>query len=72
MKQTEKILDYCEKHGSITVRDAFETLHINSPTKRISEIRKTGMFDIQTVTEKRENSNKDTVHYKRYFIRRTT
>lgn len=38
--QRAKIFEYCQKHGSITVRDAFNTLSINSPTKRISEMRK--------------------------------
>lgn len=65
--QRAKILDYCDKHGSITVRDAFDKLSINSPTKRISELRKAG-YDVQTITESRAKSNGETVRYTRYFI----
>lgn len=65
--QKGKILRYCAEHGSITVREAFEKLHINSPTKRISELRKAG-YDVQTITESKEKDNGETVTYKRYFI----
>lgn len=65
--QRAKILDYCDKHGSITVRDAFAKLNINSPTKRISELRKAG-YDVQTITESRAKDNGETVRYTRYFI----
>lgn len=70
MKATQrgKILAYCKEHGSITVRDAFEKLHINSPTKRISELKKAG-YDVQTLTEVRHKENGEAVRYKRYFIR---
>lgn len=68
-KQTQrgKILAYCKEHGSITVRDAFEKLYINSPTKRISELRHSG-FDVETVRETRVNSSGIEVTYNRYFI----
>lgn len=65
--QRAKILDYCDKHGSITVREAFDKLNINSPTKRISELRKAG-YDVQTITESRAKDNGETVRYTRYFI----
>ena len=66
--QKSKILDYCAEHGSITIRDAFEKLNINSPTKRISELRKGG-YDVQSITESRVNSDGNTVKFKRYFIK---
>lgn len=66
--QRAKILAYCEEHGSITVRDAFTKLNINSPTKRISELRKAG-YDVQTFDESRVKGDGETVRYKRYFIR---
>ena len=66
--QKGKILDYCEKHGSITVREAFEKLYINSPTKRISELKKSG-YDVQTMVETRVNADGDEVRFKRYFIK---
>ena len=69
MKATQrgKILAYCKEHGSITVRDAFTELNINSPTKRISELRQAG-YVVQTVDEARVKDNGETVRYKRYFI----
>lgn len=65
--QKAKILAYCKIHGSITVRDAFEKLNINSPTKRISEMRRAG-YDVQTTDETRVKDNGETVRYKRYYI----
>ena len=65
--QKAKILDYCAAHGSITIRDAFEKLSINSPTKRISELRRCG-YDVQSIMEERLNSDGDVVKFKRYFI----
>ena len=66
--QKGKILAYCREHGSITVRDAFNKLNINSPTKRISELRRAG-YDVQTFDETRANGSGETVRYTRYYIR---
>lgn len=66
--QRGKILAYCKEHGSITIREAFEKLHINSPSKRISEMR-LGGYDVQSIVEERVNSSDETVRYKRYFIK---
>ena len=65
--QINRIMRYCERHGSITVRDAFE-LDINSPTKRISEMRHSGLYDVSTIKETRVNSAGEKVSFKRYFI----
>lgn len=69
MKRTQqaKILEYCKTHGSITARDAYVELDINSPRKRISELRHSG-FNVDTVTEYRTNSYGIEVRYNRYFI----
>ena len=67
--QKGKILGYCAEHGSITIRDAFEKLHINSPSKRISELRNSGVYDVQDITETRVNAAGEEVRFKRYFIR---
>lgn len=67
--QHEKILDYCEKHGSITVREAFVELNINSPTKRISELRRAG-YAVEQETLTRINSSGRKVRYVRYQIKR--
>ena len=66
--QRAKILAYCAENGSITIREAFEKLHINSPSKRISEMRLSGNYDIQQYDEIRIRSG-ETVRYKRYFIK---
>lgn len=65
--QRQKILQYCKEHGSITIREAFEKLHINSPSKRISEMR-LGGFRVEAVTETRINADGEEKKYKRYFI----
>lgn len=61
--QRSKILAYCAEHGSITVREAFTELGINSPTKRISEIRNCGDYTV-TVVEERNGTKR----WNRYFI----
>ena len=66
--QKAKILAYCKEHGSITVRDACVKLDINSPTKRISEMRHGG-YDVQTIEETRVKDSGETVRYNRYFIK---
>lgn len=66
--QRMKIVNYCAEHGSITVREAFERLDINSPTKRISELKRAG-YDVQKVVETREKANGSVVRFTRYFIK---
>lgn len=38
LDQKEKIIAFCKAHGSITAREAFTRLDINSPRKVISDI----------------------------------
>ena len=61
--QRSRILAYCAEHGSITVREAFTELGINSPTKRISEMRKSGDYAVTVVEERHERKR-----WNRYFI----
>lgn len=68
MTHNEKVLAYCKEHGSITVRDAYK-LDINSPTKVISNMRKSPMYDVQDIEETRINKSGETKRYKRYFIK---
>ena len=63
------ILRYCKEHGSITIRDAFEKLKINSPSKRISELRLSGMYKVEGITEEKTNGSGDMRRYKRYYIK---
>lgn len=65
--QRQKIIQYCAENGSITVREAFEKLNINSPTKRISELRAAG-YDVRTSDEERTKECGETVKFRRYFI----
>ena len=58
-----KILAFCKEHGSITAREAFVYLGINSPRKVISDLRKKG-YEVRT--EQMENNGK--TPYNRYFI----
>lgn len=66
--QIGKILAYCAEHGSITVREAFTELNINSPTKRISEMRKSGKYKVDSIEESRTNQSGETKRWKRYYI----
>lgn len=45
--QKDKILSYLKKNGTMTVRDAIFDLNINSPAKRVQELREMG-YDIKT------------------------
>ena len=66
--QRMKILAYCEQHGSITIREAFTKLHINSPSKRISEMRNSGDYSVESVDESKTDKDGNTTRWKRYFI----
>ena len=65
VSQQKKILAYCNLNGSITVREAFEKLKMNSPTKRISEMRKSPLYVVESITE----YSHEGTPYKRYFIK---
>lgn len=43
MDNCGKVLAYCDSHGSITAREAFIYLDINSPRKTFSELRRKGL-----------------------------
>ena len=66
--QRAKILAYCEEHGSITIREAFTKLDINSPSKRISELRNSDLYIVDSVDESRTDEDGKTTRWKRYFI----
>lgn len=66
--QRMKILAYCKQHGSITIREAFEKLKINSPSKRISELRNSGEYIVNSVIESKTDEDGNTTRWKRYFI----
>lgn len=66
--QRSRILAYCAEHGSITIREAFTELNINSPSKRISEMRKSGLWNVKAVDEIRTDKSGVTKRWKRYYI----
>jgi hypothetical protein len=67
--QRMKILEYCEKHGSITIREAFTKLNINSPSKRISELRNSGKYVVKSIDESKTDDDGNRTRWKRYFIK---
>ena len=71
MKATQraKILAYCQEHGSVTIREAFEKLDINSPSKRISEMRHSPKYIVESVDEEKVKDDGEIVRYKRYYIK---
>ena len=67
--QWARIIAFCERHGSITIREAF-SLGINSPTKRISEMRQSPWYVVNDITEYiYTDEGKVKTKFKRYFIR---
>jgi hypothetical protein len=68
LSQQKKILNYCKAHGSITIREAFTRLNINSPTKRISEMRSSPFYKVESVDERRIDKNGNIKRFKRYYI----
>ena len=70
MRQHEKIIDYLKQNGSATIRELFLFCNINSPSKRLSELRKLGMID--TVRCTKTNAAGETVKFCRYYLRKET
>lgn len=68
ISQQKKILNYCANHGSITIREAFTKLDINSPSKRISEMRNSGRYKVESIEEERTDKDGKKKRWKRYFI----
>lgn len=68
LTQRMKIVAYCKENGSITIREAFEKLAINSPSKRISELRKSPDYVVESVNVVKIKKNGEIKRYKRYFI----
>ena len=63
LTQNAKIVNYIKENGSATVRELFIYCNINSPTKRLSELRKLGV-----ITEESCKSASG-VPFKRYFLK---
>ena len=63
--QCERIIDYINKYGSITVREMSAHLGIGSPRKRISELQSRG-YQFKKTVEKGKNRFGEPTHYIRY------
>lgn len=67
MTQTEKILDYMQKYGSITPLDAMREFGCMRLASRICDIKRQGV-KVNRVIELSKNRNGDTVRYARYTL----
>ena len=67
--QKAQIVAYCNEHGSITAREAFIHLGINSPRKVLSDIRNSPKYNVTTVEESKVDEFGKTKRWNRYFIK---
>lgn len=65
--QQQKIVNYLEANPGATIRDMFIDLEINSPSKRLSELRQQGM--IHEVKCKTVNMMGEKKQFTRYYLR---
>lgn len=65
MTQRDRILDYIDRHGSITPMDAFKELGITKLATQISYMRRDGI-KIKKEFEKGKNRFGEDCHYMRY------
>lgn len=69
--QYEAIYNYARERGSITNREIFEKLYINSPTARISEMRRSGRYRVNDTWDCVDYGNGfRSARFKRYTITR--
>lgn len=67
MKQSERIVNYINKFGSISPLEAFRDLGITKLATRISELKKEGIKFKQEYI-KTQNRFGEPVHYMRYWL----
>ena len=65
--QQQKIVNYIRENGSATIRELFIYCNINSPTKRLSELRQKGL--IYSVKDERTRANGEIVRFSRYYLK---
>lgn len=66
--QCKQIIRFIEEYGSATIRELFIYLNINSPSKRLSELRQLGLID--TVRCTKTNANGEVKRFNRYYLRK--
>lgn len=68
LSQCQRMVNYMKEHGSITVRQAEVELDINSPNRRLADLRERGYsFNEEWVEKKNRYGEK--VRYKVYRLR---
>lgn len=65
MKQTDRIKQYIEKHGSISSLEAFQQLGITRLAARVADMEADGIH-FKRVSEETTNRYGDKVRYTRY------
>jgi len=68
MKQTERVLTYMQKHGSITQREAINELDIYRLSARIWSLKQDG-HTITSTLEYSVNAHGEAVRYARYRLK---
>ena len=64
--QHDKIIQYLKENGCASIRELFIYCNINSPSKRLSELRKMGM--IYSENRERVNASGEKKRFKVYFL----
>lgn len=67
MTQKERIIDYINKFGSITSKDAYDDLGITQLATRIKELKEQG-YKFETKWESSKNRYGERVDFKRYYL----
>lgn len=65
--QCERIIDFMERNGSITAKEAMNELGIMRLASRIADLKADG-YEIETTTEYSKNRFGERTHYARYAI----
>ena len=67
VNQRQRIIDYINKFGSITSKDAYDDLGITQLATRIKELKEQG-YRFETKWESSKNRYGERVDFKRYFL----
>ncbi len=68
LSQCQRMINYMKEHGSITVRQAEVELDINSPNRRLADLREKG-YSFNESWKEKKNSYGEKVRYKVYSLR---
>lgn len=66
LTQRQKIIAYMKENGCATIRELFIYCNINSPSKRLSELRKLGL--IESKTNEKVNASGDKIRFSVYYL----